>query len=47
MDFVNQTSSNPGEKQFTCYLIANLIPEINDISFLEIQNVLDVVQEGL
>lgn len=46
MDYVNIKTSSPEEKQFFCYLVANLIPDMNDLSFSEISNMLNIVNDG-
>ena len=47
MDFVNRISKSQQEKQLCCYIIAKLVPDLDNLSFSEIDNMLEMVGHGI
>ena len=45
MDFVNKVTNSVEDKQLCCFVIAKLIPNLEDLSFAEIENMLEFVED--
>jgi len=45
MNFVNRVSKSDDDKQLCCFFIAKLIPHLKDLSFSEIENMLEFVED--
>lgn len=46
MDFVNEKAKSTDEKQFLCFLISNIVQDMDSLSFSEISNMLSIVDQG-
>lgn len=47
MSFVNKVTENSDDKKFLCYIIAKLIPDLNDLSMSELTNMLKFVSKAV
>ena len=47
MEFINKVADSQNEKRLCAYIISNLIPELDTISFKEIDKMLKIVGKGL
>lgn len=47
MDFLHQNCDTESQKQLGCVIISKLIPSLESTSFFDIQNMLEVVKDGM
>ena len=47
IDYINNIADSKTEKQLCAFIISNLIPELETLSFSEIDKMLDIVTKGM
>ena len=47
MEFLDKNCKTESQKQLSCVIISKLIPNLESVSFFEIQNMLEVVADGI